>query len=408
LSGKSRLSEIFCRWGGGNASFLAYTHFSHDLCAGLLTALLPLIKEGLGLTYLQSGVLLSAYTITSGLSQIPGGWLGDRLRRSVVIAVGLGGVGFATLAVGLSPSYYPLIAILIIMGIFAGGYHPSAVSMLSGYYEATRRGRVIALHMVGGSIGFSTGPLLGGLIAESLGWRFAFIILSLPAILAVPIIMKKFALIEKAAGITSPQQTSKKEPSQTQTGARRIGIIQALRPFATILLLCVAMQLVAGAAMSFAPLYLVGKHGIAPAFAAILVGILRFGGISGSLLGGWLSDRWGRKQAIFLSLVATGPVLYLLTILPYNAGFIVILIVFGMIRYMTQATIQPYLMDGIPPYLRATAFGIYFGLALEGQSLIQPVAGYFMDVYGIASIFTVIAMVSVGLSLVSLLLAKRA
>ena len=126
----SKLSAIFRRWGGGTASFFTYTHFSHDLCAGLLTALLPLIKEGLGLTYLQSGVLLSAYTITSGLSQIPGGWLGDRLRRSTIIAVGLGGIGLSTLAVGLSPSYYPMIAILVIMGILAGGYHPSAISML--------------------------------------------------------------------------------------------------------------------------------------------------------------------------------------------------------------------------------------------------------------------------------------
>jgi len=88
---------------------------------------------------------------------------------------------------------------------------------------------------------------------------------------------------------------------------------------------------------------------------------------------------------------------------------------------------QPYVMDSVPPYLRATAFGIYFGMALEvppylratafgiyfgmaleGQSLMQPVAGYFMDIYGISGIFTVVALVSVGLSLVTLLFAKRA
>ena len=160
--------------------------------------------------------------------------------------------------------------------------------------------------------------------------------------------------------------------------------------------------------MSFAPLYLVGRHGIAPAFAAVLVGIMRFGGISGSLLGGWLSDRWGRKQAIFVSLVGTGPVLYLITVLPYNAGLIVVLILFGMSRYMTQATMQPYLMSRTPPYIRGIIFGIYFGLGMEGQSLILPVAGHFMDIYGITSVFAVIAMVSAGLSLVTLLLAKRA
>ncbi len=404
----SRFGAIFRQWGGGTASLFTYTHLSHDLCCGLLTALLPLIKEGLGLTYLQSGLLLSAYTITSGLSQVLGGWLGDRLRRSIVIAVGLGGVGLATFAVGLSPSYYPMLFILIIMGILAGGYHPSAVTMLSGYFEESRRGRVIALHMVGGSVGFSMGPLLGGLIAEALGWRFAFIILSFPALLAVPLILKKFTFIEKTAGIMSLRQTSGKESGQIQTVARRVNVIQALRPIATILFLCVSMQLIAGIAMSFAPLYLVDKHGVTPAFAAVLVGILRFGGIAGSLFGGWLSDRWDRKRAIFLSLVATGPVLYLLTILPYNAGLVAILIVFGMFRYMTQATMQPYVLDSVPPHLRATAFGIYFGLALEGQSLLQPVAGHFMDIYGISSIFIVIALISVGLSLVTLLLAKRA
>ncbi len=408
MSRKNSFSAVFSQWGGGTAPFFAYTHLTHDLCTGLLTALLPLIKEGLGLTYLQSGILLSAYTITSGLSQIPGGWIGDRLRRNIVVAVGLGGVGLATIAVGLSPSYYPMIVILVIMGILAGGYHPSAVSMLSGYYEEARRGRVIALHMVGGSTGFTIGPLLGGLIADSLGWRFAFIILGFPAISAVPIIMRRFALVEKATGILSSGRIPEKESSQTRESPRRAGIFQVLRPMATILFLCVTMQLIAGAAMSFVPLYLVDKHTIAPAYAAVLVGVLRFGGISGSLFGGWLSDRWGRKQAVILSLVATGPVLYLLTILPFNAGFIAVLIAFGLCRYMTQATMQPYLMDSVPPYIRATAFGIYFGLALEGQSLIQPVAGHFMDIYGIVDVFMVIAMVSGALSLLALLLARRA
>jgi len=401
----SKLSAIFRRWGGGTASLFTYTHFCHDLCSGLLTALLPLIKEGLGLTYLQSGVLLSAYTITSGLSQIPGGWLGDRLRRSTVIAVALGGVGPATLAVGLSPSYYPMIVILVIMGILTGGYHPSAVSTLSGYYEEARRGKVIAMHMVGGSLGFSTGPLLGGLIADTFGWRWAFSILAMPAIAAVPLIIKKFHLGKIAASTTSPQRAAK---GPIKPDAKAIGLIQAMKPIAVIFCLSVSMHLAAGAAMSFIPLYLVDKHGIAPAYAAMLVGVLRLGGISGSLFGGWMSDRWGRKPAIFLSLIATGPVLYLLTILPFSAGFIVVLITFGLCRYMTQATVQPYLMDSVPPYLRATAFGIYFGMSLEGQSLLQPVAGHFMDIYGIAGVFTVIAIVSTVFSVLALLLTRKA
>ena len=77
MSTNSKLREIFKRWGGGTAFFFTYTHLSHDLCTSLLPAFLPLIKEGLGLSYLQSGFLLSALNVTSGLSQFPGGWLGD-------------------------------------------------------------------------------------------------------------------------------------------------------------------------------------------------------------------------------------------------------------------------------------------------------------------------------------------
>lgn len=77
-------------------------------------------------------------------------------------------------------------------------------------------------------------------------------------------------------------------------------------------------------------------------------------------------------------------------------------------QFLRQATVQSFLMDSVPSQLRATMFGIYFGLGLEGQSLIQPVGGHFMDIFGIAAVFNGIALICVGLSLVALLLAKKA
>lgn len=399
---------FFRQWGGGNAIFFTYTHLSHDLCTGLLVALLPLIREELGLSYLQSGLLLSALTITAGLSQFPGGWLGDRFSRRVIIAIGLGGIGITSLAVGLSTSYYPMLAILIVMGIFAGAYHPSAVSMLSSYFAATKRGRVIALHMVGGSIGFAVGPILGGLIAGILGWRFAFIVLSIPALVAAPLALKKLKLIETKWEEQQVTRTVIDSGVTSQPVSPRVSIIHALKPVLVIMILAVFMQLIAGSAMAFIPLYLVDKHNITPAYAAMLLGLIRAGGIAGSLLGGWLSDKWGRKNAIFLSLAATGPVLLLLTILPFHAGLIAVFILFGLLMPMRQATVQPFIMDGVPPQIRATVFGIYFGLAMEGMSLVQPLAGHFMDVYGIVDVFSFIALSAVALSVVSLFLARKA
>ena len=182
---------------------------------------------------------------------------------------------------------------------------------------------------------------------------------------------------------------------------------QVLRPIAMISILAILMQLVVGCAVAFFPIYMVDKHNLAPAYAAMFLGIFRGGGVAGSLLGGWLSDRWGRKNTIILPLLAIGPILYLLTKLPFNAVFIVIFVLFGVIMYMRIPAMQAMLMDNTPPHFRATVTGIYIGLGMEGTSIIQPIAGRFMDIWGIAQVFNIIALISVGLSVVALFLAKR-
>ncbi len=403
---KDKKETVYQQWGGSTASYFAYTHFAHDLCAGLLMALLPHIRAGLRLNYFQSGLLLSAYTITTGLSQFPGGWLADRVRRQVVIATGLGGVGIFSMMVGVSPSYYFMLVALIIMGIFAGGYHPSAVSVLSGHFNVEHRGKVIAMHMVGGSVGYALGPVLGGLVAEFMGWRAAFIIMGVPALVAVPLILRKFRQSIRDGYGKGYGTITDGSPDGYRTD-QQPGIWNALGPVAVVTGLSILTQFIGGTALAFIPIYLVDKHGVVPTTAALLVGVTRGGGILGSVIGGWLSDRWGRKQTIFLGLATVGPTLYLLTRLPYNAGLITVMVLFGMMMYLRQATIQPFLMDSIPPRMRATVFGIYFGLSMEGMSFMQPVAGYFMDRFDIVTVFDVIGLSSVVLSVLALLLSRK-
>lgn len=399
------LKKFLHQWGGTTGAFFAYTHFSHDLCAGLLVALLPMIRVDLELNYLQSGLLISAYSIAAGLSQFPGGWIGDRANRKIIIMVGLGGVGLAALAVGLSPSYFLMLSFLVIMGIFAGGYHPSALSILSGYFGKAERGKVIAIHMLGGSIGLALGPVLGGFIGDILGWRSAYIILTIPILLALPLVLKTPR--QQLYGDRAASSTSTNDGTPVKPTYKLSSLWQVLRPIAMISILAILIQLVVGCAIAFFPIYMVDKHNLAPAYAAMFLGIFRGGGVAGSLLGGWLSDRWGRKNTLILSLLAIGPILYLLTKLPFNAVFIVIFVLFGVIMYMRIPAMQAMLMDNTPPHFRATVTGIYIGLGMEGTSIIQPIAGRFMDIWGIAQVFNIIALISVGLSVVAPFLAKR-
>ena len=366
-----------------------------------MSAMLPLVRKDLGLNYLESSLLVAVYAIISGLANIPGGWLGDRAKRNVVLAIGLGGVGLTAIGIGISPNYVTLLACMAMTGILAGFYHPSAASLLTSFFESGRRGSVIGLHLLGGSIGLTAGPVLGGIIGATLGWRFSFFFLSIPALIAVPIVIKRL----------NPQ-----DPSDPVEKAKAGGVanqpkekprlLTVIRPIAAITLLATLMHLIAGASLTFIPLYLVDKHNVDPAHAAMLLGLIRGGGMFGSLLGGWLSDRWGSKSTVVMALAATGPLFYLITVLPFNPALMVVFVVFGAMMLTRSSAIQALLMDRTPPQLRSTVFGIYIGLSQEGVSITQPIAGQFMDVFGIVQVFHVLAMGSIALSILVLFWAK--
>ena len=373
-------------------------HFTQDLNVGLLVALLPFIRQDLGLDYLKAGLLISANAITSGLAQLLGGWISDKIGPRKAMTLGLAGVGISGAAIVLAPSFTALMVILIIMGVLSGFYHPSAVSELTNRFEDQRRGRVIALHMLGGSLGFVVGPLLGAIIADGLNWHWAFLFLSIPSIIAAPLAymqLKSEPTTEQLKEITSSKDI---KPDS-------VSIWQVFKSAAVIMALSIAMQLITGPVMSFIPLFLVDVRHLSASASSMWVTVMRLGGLAGILFGGWLTDKWGRRNAIYLSLIVFGPVVFLLTKLPFGFALAVVFILFGMLLSMRETTMQTYLMVNTPPKIRATVFGIYFGFGQQGSSIIQPIAGGYMDKVGMTGVYDVIAYITMSLSLLSLVMA---
>jgi MFS transporter, FSR family, fosmidomycin resistance protein len=386
------------QWGGKTAFFFSYTHLSHDITTGLLGALIPFIRQDLGLDYLKAGFLVSAYALASGFAQFLGGWLSDRLGPRKAISLGLAGVGVSGAAIIFASSYSILVTVFIIMGILSGFYHPSAVSALTNRFEDKKRGHVIALHMLGGGLGFAIGPFLGAIISSSLNWRFAFLFLSLPAIVAAILAFSKLKLTPTTAQLQ--EMASSPEIKQNP-----VSIWQVFKAAAVIMALSIVMALITGPVMSFLPLFLVDIHHLSDSAGSTWVTIIRLGGLLGSLIGGWLADKWGKRNAIFLALVLFGPVVFFLAKLPFGFLLGVVFILFGGLMSMRETTMQAYLMDNTPPKIRATVFGIYFGFGQQGSSIAQPIAGNYMDMVGISSVYSIIAYTSMGLSLLSLVIA---
>lgn len=377
-------------WRNGTTSLLAFFHFSNDLCLGILPALLPFIRNALDLDYLQAGGLLASLIITTGFAQFLGGWLGDRFPHRLLIAIGVGGVGICTLIAGLLGNYYSLIVIFVFMGLFAGLYHPSGIAMLSGRTEAQQRGRAIATHSVGGTVGFFIAPILGGVIATVMGWQTTFMLLCVPALLSIPL-----------AIIYLPRGDSRIMKKSITNTISRAGV--SWRPVITMAIMAITMEIVTGSAVAFYALFLVDIQGFTLGAAMMWIGLLRGGGIVGGLLGGYFADRWGRRQSVVTAFFASGPVL--LSMLYLTGGpFLAMMFLFGLFNMMREVAVQVYLMDETPPHLRARLIGVYFGFGQGGSSLILPLVGHAMDNFGIMGVYVWIGATSTVISIFTLLL----
>ena len=302
------------------------------------------------------------------------------------------------------PSYITLLIAMLIMGVFAGAYHPSAVPAISSLFH-DRRGKAIGLHMIGGSIGFGLGPFAATAIAATIGWHLAFLILCIPSLIAGLWVALWLRKIEPAA--TAGQEVFHSMTQTPGTGDRAMTLGQVLKSLSLIIILVVVVTFTSGSLLPFVPLYLVDHHGLTSTMAAIWTSVIRASGIVGSLLGGWLSDRWGNRRTVLLSLLAIGPAVLLFTLVKDFHILVILMVSIGILWTMRETAVQTYLMGRTPLRMHGIVFGIYFGIGMQGQSLLQPVYGSFMDMIGISNVFLIVGLVGAAMSIVTIFLARK-
>jgi len=115
-------------------------HFAHHLLTALPIPLLPMIRSDFALDYTQSGLVISAFSLSYGISQLPAGWLADRIGHRRLITIGICGVALAGLLIGLSQTYIMMIVFLALMGVLGGSYHPASPPLISASVQPKNQG----------------------------------------------------------------------------------------------------------------------------------------------------------------------------------------------------------------------------------------------------------------------------
>lgn len=382
--------------GGVNAliGLLAAAHFAHHVLTALIAPLLPFIRDEFALSYAQSGIVSSAFTIAYGIAQLPAGWLSDRVGPRYLLLAGITGVAFAGAFIGISPVFGLLLVGLILMGIAGGGYHPSASAIIARLVRPERRGRALGVHIIGGSSSHFLAPLIAAGLVALVGWRGSFLTLSAPVgVLGVVL----FVLIHRrmqrsgawirpvtaAGGETSASEAAESsDDSGDADGSRGEGRQGVAGKMTVFLILTGFIGASIGTIIPFIPLYLVDARGIDDRIAAGIISIIFGAGFFAAPLGGWLSDTFGRPRVMMTTGLLAAPALALLVVAPFPLGMAALLLVIGILMFTKMPTAEAHIAAEVSERHRTTVLGIYFFSGMEGSAVLTPILGASIDRWG--------------------------
>jgi FSR family fosmidomycin resistance protein-like MFS transporter len=369
-------------------------HFSHHVTNSLLNPLLPLIRDAFALSYAESGFAVSAFSIAAGLANAPWGVLADRVGSRVVIVAGLFLMGAASVALATAGAYWQLLALLVLLGIVSGSYHGPAAALIARTFSPRVRGTAMGIHITGGHLSFFAAPALAGVLATATGtWRTPYIWFA-----AAPIVFG--ALL----WFVAPRVHERAASSDRLAAFREIG--RVFRDVGPVVSLSIAFQFGIAALLAFFALYFVDARGLSPALAAVFFGVPQLVGVIGAPLGGWLSDRFGRRRVMLGGLALMGPAVYAVTVVP-NEALPVTLVVFGLLWSMRSTVTETLVMDSAPAGRRATVLGAYYLVNAHVGGIGAPLFGFLAEAVGLATAFTWIGIAFVAMSAIALLIGRR-
>jgi predicted MFS family arabinose efflux permease len=384
----------------GLVPLFVMAHTGHHIVSALLTPLLPFIRSDFSLDYTSVGVLVSAYSLSYGVSQIPAGWLADRFGPRIVLTYGVSGVALAGIIAGLSPFYLLLGGALILMGIMGGGYHPAASPLVSAAVEPRYRGRALGIHQIGGSLSFFSAPLIAAGLTAVLGWRGTFLSISIPTFIFGIVFYFLLGRLDNRQGSRkSPDVTAQRGDGSALDSKRRV---------AAVLICGIVVMVLLFSTISFIPLYLVDAFGISGEKAAAMLAICLSGGLWAGPLAGFVSDRIQRNVPVILAAgFIGGPAVFLLNVIPYGWVFFGLLMIVGMSQNLNLPMVEAYVISNTSQKRRSTILGLYYFGSRGGTGVAAPIIGFLIDRYGFHTGFTLVAATIVGVTILCSFFMRR-
>ncbi|MBU3814844.1 MAG: MFS transporter [Candidatus Bacteroides intestinipullorum] len=376
IKGHPRLAQ-------GTAYAILFTmgtcHLLNDMIQSVIPALYPLLKDSFGFTFAQIGIITLVFQLTSSIFQPFIGLYADRRPQPYSLSLGMCFTLVGLLALAFATNFLLILLSVALIGCGSSVFHPEA-SRVAQMASGGRKSLAQSIFQVGGNGGSAIGPLLAALIVipygqHAVGW------FALAALLA--------SFLLARVGYWYSLVLREVKASRRQSGAVATSLPRRVVRFALgILVLMIFSKYFFNACMtSYFTFYLIEKFGLTVQQSQYCLFAYLAAFAIGTLVGGFLGDRYGRKYVILFSILGAAP---FTLAMPYLGlfGTLAMAIITGLVIASAFSAIVVYATDLMPDKVGMIA-GIFFGLMFGLGGIGSAFFGWLADVTSIEFIFHV-------------------
>ncbi len=371
------------------------SHTVHHLYTIIIPSIIPIIKVAFNLSYVEIS-LLPAFFSLGHLFQLLFGVYTDKYRKPhVIVAIGLIFISITIASLGVATDFYLLIFLTFMVGVASSTYHPAGTTLIVNNFPK-RSGFALGIHSIGGSLGYSIGPVLLGILIGFLGWRNSLFFYALPG-LVVGSLYWFFLRDFKSSIIDDSKDNS--NSTQPVFHFRSISL-----PLILLLLGNFMSQFAMETMQDFVPIYLTDIYLVSISAAIFLLGLMRFFGVIGGPIGGLGIDRFGAKKIMMLGFIGQSILIFFFTQVNVDYGMYLILALLGLFVSIQLPASNIYLAHLFPVKHRGKAFALYFTISISWISVVPILSGIIVQQFGFELVFIVSSILSLtGAGVISLL-----
>lgn len=363
---------------------LSLSHCTNDMLQSVIMAVYPLVKSELALSFAQVGLITMVYQISASVFQPVMGMVMDRHQKPWSLPMGMGFTFTGLMLLAFVHQFWLVLVSVALVGIGSSIFHPEA-ARLTALASGGKRGLAQSLFQVGGNLGGSFGPLLAALVIAPYGRQNVGLI----ALLALVGMCTMLPVCRWYRARLKEWDERRRQRGEGLRHEMPYSVPKTVFIIGVIIVLIFSKYIYMASLNSYYTFYLIHKFGVSVQDSQFYLFIFLFATAVGTLLGGPIGDRIGRKYVIWGSILGTAP----FSLLMPHVGLVPTVILSFLIGFILSSAFPAILVyaQELLPYKIGLISGIFYGFAFGIAGIASAVLGNFADEYGIEYVYQVVA-----------------